>query len=103
MNGKIKKPIRIILLFVLSISIILSLTISVCAAGKEHIVDIYLFWGDGCSHCAAERPFLQELQQQYGDKMVLHEYELWYHPENTALVEQFAAAYGMGPSGVPMH
>lgn len=39
---------------------------------------------------------------KYGDQLVLHEYEVWYHPENVTLLEKFAEKYGFEPSGVPV-
>ena len=51
------------------------------SAAKPHKVVIYLFWGDGCPHCAVAKPFLNELTQRY-PKIELRAYEVWYVPEN---------------------
>ena len=61
---------------------------------------IYLFWGDGCPHCAEAKPFLQELDQASG-QVDLRMYEVWYVEENQALFTKMAAAYGFEPQGVP--
>ena len=61
---------------------------------------IYLFWGDGCPHCAAAKPFLQGLDQA-SEQVELKMYEVWYVEENQALFTKMAAAYGFEPQGVP--
>jgi len=70
------------------------------SAAEQHKVVIYLFWGDGCPHCAAAKPFLNELTQRYANTE-LRAYEVWYVPENQDLFQKMAAAYGFKPSGVP--
>jgi len=67
---------------------------------SSHKVIIYLFWGDGCPHCAAAKPFLNELTQRYANTE-LRAYEVWYVPENQDLFQKMTAAYGFKPSGVP--
>lgn len=69
----------------------------------DEIVNIYLFWGDGCPHCEEEIPFLQHLiDDVYHDRILVHEYEIWYNQENAELGERFAEAYGRTATGVPM-
>lgn len=63
-------------------------------------VVVYFFWGDGCPHCAAAKPFLADLKQRF-PSMVIRDYEVWNHPENQAPFIQMAAKYGFEPSGVP--
>ncbi len=68
----------------------------------QYIVNLYFFRGEGCPHCAQEEVFLQQMTAKYGDQLVIHEYEVWYHPENVTLLEKFAEKYGFEPSGVPV-
>ncbi|MBR6091115.1 MAG: hypothetical protein IKP86_14345 [Anaerolineaceae bacterium] len=69
----------------------------------NEIVNLYFFRGEGCSHCAEEEPFLQDLiDNVYGYRLVVHEYEVWYNEENSKLAEEFAAAYGGEMTGVPL-
>ncbi|NMC79538.1 MAG: glutaredoxin family protein, partial [Chloroflexi bacterium] len=70
------------------------------SSAAQNQVVIYLFWGDGCSHCAVAKPFLSELAQRY-PHVELRAYEVWYVAENQELFTQMAAAYGFEPSGVP--
>ena len=54
-------------------------------------VDLYLFWGDGCPHCAKEKQFLNELN----DKDInTHLYEVWNNEDNAYLMERVKRAYG---------
>lgn len=69
----------------------------------DQVVNLYFFRGEGCSHCAEEEPFLQHLiDDVYGPKLVVHEYEVWYNEENAAYAEKFAKAYGTEMTGVPL-
>lgn len=48
---------------------------------SEKELNIYLFYGDGCPHCAAEEKFLNEyLKKEKNVK--LHKYEIWYDKDN---------------------
>ena len=59
-----------ILLLLLPISII-----------KADTVDLYLFYGDGCPHCAEEEEFLDEYLKDKDD-VVLNKYEVWHNTDN---------------------
>ena len=67
---------------------------------SSNVTVIYMFWGDGCPHCAAAKPFLQGLDQG-SDQVELRMYEVWYVEENQALFTKMAGAYGFEPHGVP--
>lgn len=72
------------------------------AGARQNVVNLYLFYGDGCPHCADEEAYLSEKQKEYGDQLVIHAREVWYHPENVEILQQFAAKFGFEPSGVPV-
>ncbi|MCS6826663.1 MAG: hypothetical protein NZ553_08635 [Caldilinea sp.] len=63
-------------------------------------VIVYFFWGDGCPHCAAAKPFLAELQEKYPG-VIVRDFEVWKHPENRAPFIQMAARFGFEPTAVP--
>ena len=69
------------------------------AASETPGVTIYFFWGDGCPHCTALRPFLDELATRPGVELAA--YEVWYDGENRDLFGRVAAAHGAEPEGVP--
>ena len=96
---KIKKillPILIFALFLLGAS---SLTGMGQASAAEKTV-IYFFWGDGCPHCATEKPFLEEMEQEYPE-LEVKMFETWKNPDNAELFQKVAAAYGIQARGVP--
>ncbi len=61
---------------------------------------IYFFWGDGCPHCAHEKPFLEEMEAKYPD-LEVKSFETWKNKENAELLQKMAAAYGIQARGVP--
>lgn len=61
---------------------------------------LYLFWGDGCPHCEAEREFLDDLSSAYPDlEIELH--EVWYDLDGRAEFVAAMAAIGEEPQAVP--
>jgi len=64
-------------------------------------VEIYFFWGQGCPHCAQEKPFLEELKQKY-PQLEVKEFEVYFNRENQELFQKIAQAYNTQPEGVPM-
>jgi thiol-disulfide isomerase/thioredoxin len=62
---------------------------------------VYFFWGEGCPHCADEKPFLAGLQQHYPG-MDIRSYEVWHDKQNAALLANMSRAYNNSISGVPM-
>lgn len=63
-------------------------------------VTMYLFWGDGCPHCAVMKPYLESLLDVYpGLKFV--DYEVWYSDANLKLFNDTAAKFGFEIGGVP--
>jgi len=69
-------------------------------AQEEPPVVVYMFWGDGCPHCAVAKPFFEKMAQKY-PQIELRFFEVWYSPENQEKFITMAKAYGFEPSGVP--
>ena len=44
---------------------------------KEDVINIYLFRGDGCPHCAKAEEFLEEYSDN--DNVEVYDYEVWYN------------------------
>ena len=63
-------------------------------------VELVLFWGDGCPHCAAEKQFLGDLQDDYPD-LAITLYEIWNSAENRQLFADTADRMGFEASAVP--
>ncbi len=96
---KIKKIILPILIFVLFLLGVSSLIGMGQASAVEKTV-IYFFWGDGCPHCAAEKPFLERMEQKYPD-LEVKSFEVWHNQENAKLFQEVAKTYGIQARGVP--
>lgn len=63
---------------------------------------LYLFWGDGCSHCEKEKTFLvKDLQQRYPE-LEMRFFETWKHPEFKQLVQVIRQAYKIKRASVPL-
>ncbi len=70
------------------------------AESREVPVELQLFWGDGCPHCAAEKKWLTGLQERYPE-LVVRSYEVWFDEGNRQLFAEVAAEHGVEPQGVP--
>ena len=51
---------------------------------------VYLFRGQGCSHCLDLLNYLNSILGEYGDKFKLVSYEVWNNTDNADLEEQVA-------------
>lgn len=63
-------------------------------------VEIYFFWGQGCPHCAQEKPFLEKMKEKY-PHLVVKDFEVYYSKENQELFQKVAQAYNTQAEGVP--
>ena len=91
---------RFAVTFILSI-LLLSLPINAKVfAQSSHEVTIYLFWGEGCPHCAKAKPFLEELAAS-NPNIHLNEYEIYNNDDNLALLKKVAQGFGFTPTKVP--
>ncbi len=70
-------------------------------SAKQQKLPVYLFWGDGCPHCHAERIFLEKIKSEY-PQIEFKEYEVFKNRDNLELFKQFAAEKGVTVKGVPM-
>jgi thiol-disulfide isomerase/thioredoxin len=69
-----------------------------CADGK---VPLYFFWGEGCPHCAAAKPFLERLRDRY-PRLEVRSYEVFSSEENLRMLKEMAQRHGTEARGVPM-
>jgi glutaredoxin len=89
------------LLLVLSVTTCI-LVLPAAGAARSRSVEVHYFWGRGCTHCAAARAFLDELETRLGTQIEVHSYEVWFNPENKKIMDQFAAEYNINALGVPI-
>ncbi|MHC1783721.1 MAG: glutaredoxin family protein [Anaerolineaceae bacterium] len=66
----------------------------------EKPVYIYLFWGDGCPHCAAAKPFFESLPARYPG-VIYRPYEVYYDQQNQQFFTEMAEKYGIQQFAVP--
>ena len=91
--------------FILLAALIISLAVSANPARAETPtpgtpVYIYLFWGDGCPHCAAAKPYFESLPLKYPG-LVVKDYEVYYNEDNQNLFTGIAQKYGLEQLAVP--
>ncbi len=68
---------------------------------RQPEVVITFFWREGCSHCAAEKPFLQDLAAQY-PQIDLKAYEVYYNDANREYLYALGEVMGFETTGVPV-
>lgn len=64
-------------------------------------VNIYIFRGNGCSHCHEFLEYLETIINDYGKYFNVVTYEVWSNAENGTLMEKVAEKLGEEASGVP--
>jgi cytochrome c biogenesis protein CcdA/glutaredoxin len=67
---------------------------------KEKTINIHLFYGDGCPHCAKEEVLLEELEEEYSNIKV-YKHEVWFSMSNQKLWMDVQDALKKGATGVP--
>ena len=85
---------------VVYILLFLLLFIPITIFGSENKVNIYLFYGDGCPHCAKLEKFLEPYVKA-DDSIDLYKYEVWYDKENQKKYEEVHKILDDYGSGIP--
>ena len=62
---------------------------------EEDIVNIYLFYGDGCPHCSKEKTFLEHIEEKYEGKVKVYKYEVWYNDKNRDVLFEVKNEFGL--------
>ncbi len=73
---------------------------SIAGSGEENTVDLYFFYGQGCSHCAQAEAYLSEAGEKYSQLNII-EKEVYFDDENRELFISMANSYGEEIQGVP--
>lgn len=84
------------LLFLLLISLIFIPNVN-----AKEAVNLYLFWGDGCPHCAAEKEYLTKLEKEF-DNLKVTKYEVWHNRENDTFLKKVLSQTNNTFTGVPV-
>ena len=70
-------------------------------AEEKTKVNVYIFRGEGCSHCAEALEWFDSIQEEYGEYYNLVKYETWYDEDNAKLMQEVAEKRGEKAEGVP--
>ena len=88
---------RSLISFFIGLGFVAVLPVCVYAASDD--VTVYLFYGEGCPHCAKEEAFLDTI---VGDGIArVEKFEVWHNAENLVLAKKVAATLGTSVAGVP--
>ncbi len=100
-SSKFSTALYILLLGTLiSLSFLTGSTSPVSSGRVSNPTVLYFFYGDGCPHCAVQKEFLEELQEEFPE-LVIEEYEIYNDQENREKLQQLAAAHGLFRTAVP--
>lgn len=91
-----KKILKYFLVFIALFSFILPVN-----AKENDKITLYLFYGDGCPHCAEEKLFLDEIKGSY-DNFEIVMYEVWKDKDNQVFLNKVKSELGIERSGVPV-
>ena len=70
-------------------------------SSNDKKVNLYLFRGEGCPHCAEAEEWLDSIKGEYGDYFKVVDYEVWNNEDNAELMEKVAKIRNEDVSGVP--
>lgn len=90
---------RFFVVFILAFFIMALFITKVEAAAP---VDVYLFYGDGCPHCAKAESFLENYDQKQDYRITLHRFEVWNDRDNAKLYDKVREHYNFKTGGVPL-
>lgn len=71
------------------------------ASNDDKKVNLYLFRGEGCPHCAEAEEWFDSIKGKYGDYFKVVDYEVWNDEDNAKLMEKVAKLRNEDVSGVP--
>lgn len=67
---------------------------------EENNVNAYLFYGNGCPHCAKEAVFLDSILDDYSN-LNIYAFEVYFNKENSDLMKIASDSLGANATGVP--
>ncbi|MCD4760213.1 cytochrome c biogenesis protein [archaeon] len=80
--------------------ILILLSFNASMVNAEDQINLHIFYGQGCPHCAAAMSALDYFQEKYSNLNV-HKHEIYFNNDERALFEKVASAYGEEIQGVP--
>ena len=68
----------------------------------DNKINLYLFHGAECPHCAEEREWLEKIDDEYKDYVNIYTYEVWHDKDNSNLMEEVKEEFGVSRDAVPL-
>ena len=68
---------------------------------EENKINLYLFKGAECPHCAEEKEWLETIKEDYKKYLNIYEFEVWHNEENAKLYESVKEIMKSKTTGVP--
>lgn len=75
--------------------------VSVPNVTAQEKTNLYLFWGEGCPHCAKEKTYLEEITNN-NKNLNLETFEIYKDKENSELLKNIATKMNISIDGVPI-
>jgi len=91
---------KYLLITVICLSIVLGFA-NKSSFAQQKEVNLYFFWGQGCPHCADEKPFLESLKIKY-PQLRVYDFEVWNNKENRDLLVEIGKKLNIEITGVPL-
>ncbi len=68
---------------------------------EEDKINIYLFKGAECPHCAEEKEWLKKIEDDYKDYINIYEFEVWHNEENARILDNVKKEMKSTSNSVP--
>lgn len=96
---------KIIVSLLISLSLLITVDVDAKSKAKKitcaNEVNVYIFHGDGCPHCAEALEFFESIEESYGQCFNLIKYEVWGDSNNAAIMQAVGSYFGEEVKGVP--
>lgn len=69
---------------------------------EEGKINLYLFHREECLHCAQERKWLEEIEEEYKEYLNIYEFEVEHDANNAKLMESVISKLKISNSGTPL-
>ena len=85
--------------------LLLLLIIPINTVSAKEEINVYVFYGDGCSFCEKLLSYMSTLENddEYNDKYELVAYEVWHDSENIKLKNEVGKYFNYESNGVPFY
>lgn len=68
---------------------------------EEDKINLYLFKGDGCPHCAEEEKWLEHIKEEYKDYINIYKFEVWYNDDNAKMLDEVKKEFNSHSTSIP--